>query len=90
MQSDYHAPLNLGQDRMVTINQLVDMVAAISGKRITKRYDSTRPQGVRGRNSDNTRLREVLQWEPRISLEKGLEVTYHWIFEQLVKTGRIR
>ena len=90
MQSDYHAPLNLGQDRMVTINQLVDMVAAIGGKRITKRYDSTRPQGVRGRNSDNTRLREVLQWEPRISLEKGLEVTYHWIFEQLVKTGRIR
>src|SRR5439155_11134939 len=55
-QSDYHAPLNLGQDRLVTINQLVDMVARIAGKRITRRYDSTRPQGVRGRNSDNTRL----------------------------------
>jgi len=90
MQSDQHSPLNLGQDRMVTINELVDMVAVIAGKQITKRYDTTKPQGVRGRNSDNTRLREVLQWEPKISLEKGLEVTYHWIYEQLVRTGRIR
>jgi len=90
MQSDHHAPLNLGQDRMVTINELVDMVAKIAGKRITKRYDTSKPQGVRGRNSDNTRLREVLQWEPMISLESGLEMTYHWIYEQLVKTGRIR
>ncbi len=90
MQTEYHDPLNLGQDRVVTINDLVDMVARIAGKRITKRYDTSKPQGVRGRNSDNTRLREVLQWEPRISLEKGLEVTYHWIYEQLVKRGRIR
>ncbi|PYN77247.1 MAG: NAD-dependent dehydratase [Candidatus Rokuibacteriota bacterium] len=90
IQSSYHAPLNLGQDRLVTINNLVDMVATIAGKQITKRYDTSKPQGVRGRNSDNTRLREVLQWEPRISLEKGLEVTYHWIYEQLVKRGRIR
>src|SRR2546428_14106505 len=90
IQSSYHAPLNLGQDRLVTINNLVDMVATIAGKQITKRYDTSKPQGVRGRNSDNTRLREVLQWEPRIPLEKGLEVTYHWIYEQLVKRGRIR
>ena len=74
----------------MTINQLVDMVARIAGKRITRRHDLSKPQGVRGRNSDNTRLRKVLQWEPGISLEKGLEVTYHWIYEQLVKAGRVR
>lgn len=83
MESDYHVPLNLGQDRMVTINELVDMVATIAGKRITKRYDTTKPQGVRGRNSDNTRLREVLQWEPKISLEEGLRRTYAWIEKQV-------
>ncbi len=90
MQANYHDPLNLGQDRMVTINELVGMVAKIAGKRITKRYDTAKPQGVRGRNSDNTRLREILHWEPAMSLENGLEVTYHWIYEQLVKAGRIR
>src|SRR5437764_3065889 len=62
MQSDYHDPLNVGQDRLISINQLVDMVARIAGKRIGKRYDPTKPQGVRGRNSDNSRLRAVLGW----------------------------
>ena len=74
---------------MITINQLVDIVARIAGKRIGKRHDSTKPQGVRGRNSDNTRLREVLQWEPRVSLEQGLAVTYAWIEERLRATGRL-
>lgn len=83
MRSDYHEPLNLGQDRMVSINQLVDMVAGIAGKTIRKRYDLTKPQGVRGRNSDNTRLREVLNWEPKVSLEQGLVYTYNWINEQV-------
>lgn len=83
MRSDYREPLNLGQDRMISINQLVDMVAAIAGKKIYKRYDLTMPQGVRGRNSDNTRVREVLGWEARVSLEEGLEKTYRWIEEQL-------
>lgn len=83
MQSDYHQPLNLGTDRMVTIDQLVDIVAKIAGKKITKRYDLTKPQGVRGRNSDNTKLRQVLKWEPRISLEEGLKKTYDWIFSQI-------
>jgi len=90
MASDDHAPLNLGQDRMITINELVDMVAHIAGKTIRKRYDTSKPQGVRGRNSDNARLRQVLGWEPQIPLEKGLEITYHWIYERLVKSGRIR
>ena len=85
MRSDYRDPLNLGQDRMISINVLVDIVAKIAGKQIGKRYDLTKPQGVRGRNSDNTRLREVLNWEPTISLEKGLDRTYHWIAGELEK-----
>jgi GDP-D-mannose 3', 5'-epimerase len=83
MQSGHREPLNLGQDRMITINQLVEIVAGIAGKRLRKRYDLTAPQGVRGRNSDNTRLREVLGWEPRVSLEEGLARTYGWIASQL-------
>jgi nucleoside-diphosphate-sugar epimerase len=85
MQSDYREPINLGQDRMISVNELVDMVARIAGKKIGKRHDLTKPQGVRGRNSDNTRLREVLNWEPTISLEDGLNVTYHWIAGELKK-----
>ena len=90
MQSDYHQPLNLGSDRMVTVNDLVDIVAGIAGKRIGKRYDLSRPQGVRGRNSDNTLLRRVLGWEPQVSLEEGLEITYRWISEQLLRSGRLK
>ncbi|HEU0253830.1 MAG TPA: NAD-dependent epimerase/dehydratase family protein [Pyrinomonadaceae bacterium] len=85
MQSDHREPINLGQDRMISINELVDIVSKIAGKRIGKRYDLTKPQGVRGRNSDNTRLREVLKWEPTISLEEGLNTTYHWIASELEK-----
>jgi nucleoside-diphosphate-sugar epimerase len=79
MRSDHRDPLNLGQDRLISINQLVDMIAAGAGKRIRKRYNLSAPQGVRGRNSDNTRLREVLHWQPEISLEEGLRRTYVWI-----------
>jgi nucleoside-diphosphate-sugar epimerase len=83
MRSDHHAPLNLGTDRLVTVNELVEIIAGIAGKRITPRHDLTKPQGVRGRNSDNTRLRNVLGWEPSISLEEGLARTYRWIAAQL-------
>jgi nucleoside-diphosphate-sugar epimerase len=86
MRSDHREPLNLGQDRMISVNELVDIVAGIAGKKIRKRYDLTKPQGVRGRNSDNTRLREVLNWEPSISLEEGLASTYHWIAAELEKS----
>ena len=82
MRSDHREPLNLGQDRMVTINQLADMVAAAAGIAIVKRHIPG-PQGVRGRNSDNTRLRAVLGWEPQISLEEGLARTYTWIEDQV-------
>jgi GDP-D-mannose 3',5'-epimerase len=83
LQSDYHDPINLGQDRMVTINELVDMVAKIAGKAIKKRHDLTKPQGVRGRNADLTVMRSVLGWQPQVSLEDGLIHTYHWISQQL-------
>lgn len=82
MRSDYHEPLNLGQDRLVSINQLADIIADIAGIQVVKRHVPG-PQGVRGRNSDNTRLRQVLGWEPQISLEEGLARTYAWIEQQL-------
>jgi nucleoside-diphosphate-sugar epimerase len=85
MRSDFHEPLNLGQDRMVTINQLADIIANIAGVRIGKKHIPG-PQGVRGRNSDNSLLREVLGWEPAISLEDGLATTYRWIEQQVQAT----
>ena len=89
MRSDYPHPLNLGTDELVTINQLVDMTEEIAGKRLIKRHDRSKPQGVRGRNSDNTRLREVLGWEPKIHLREGLVPTYRWIEAELRKAGRL-
>jgi nucleoside-diphosphate-sugar epimerase len=74
---------------MISVNELVEIVAGIAGKKIGKDYDLTKPQGVRGRNSDNTRLREVLGWEPLVSLEDGLARTYEWIREELRKAGRL-
>ena len=83
MRSDHRSPLNLGTDRMVSINELAQLVIDISGKHGIEIVHVDGPQGVRGRNSDNTRLREVTGWEPRISLEDGLEPTYRWIAEQV-------
>jgi len=89
MASTYTEPLNLGTDRLLSINELVDMVSVIGGKRLIKRHDLTKPQGVRGRNSDNRRLRDVLGWEPCVPLEEGLSLTYHWVESQLRQAGRI-
>jgi nucleoside-diphosphate-sugar epimerase len=89
MRSDYAQPLNLGTDELVTINALVDLVAQIAGKRVVKRHDSTKPQGVRGRNSDNSKLRAVLRWEPQTPLRQGLVPTYEWIEDQLRRAGRM-
>ena len=82
MASDFHDPLNLGQDRLVTINQLADLVCDIAGVTLAKTHVPG-PQGVRGRNSDNTKLRTVLGWEPAVSLEEGLAKTYAWIEGQV-------
>ena len=89
MASDYSEPLNLGTDELVTINQLIDKVSAIPGKRLRKKHDLSKPQGVRGRNSDNTLLNRVLGWEPAITLDQGLRQTYPWIEEELRKAGRL-
>lgn len=82
MNSTFGEPINLGQDRTITINALAELIAACAGTQVVLRHVAG-PQGVRGRNSDNTRLREVLGWEPRISLEDGLARTYRWIEEQV-------
>lgn len=82
MESGYSEPLNLGTDRLISINDLAEIIIRIAGKRLDVVHVEG-PQGVRGRNSDNTRLREVLGWEPSISLEDGLENTYAWIAEQV-------
>jgi nucleoside-diphosphate-sugar epimerase len=85
MRSDYHEPLNLGQDRLISINDLADLVAHVAGISIVKKHVPG-PQGVRGRNSDNSRLRQVLGWEPKISLEEGLARTYPWIEQNVAGT----
>ena len=84
MESDHSEPINLGRDRMVTINQLAEIIIDISGKRDIELVHVDGPQGVRGRNSDNTKLREVLGWEPQVPLEVGLQSTYRWI-EKMVR-----
>jgi len=89
MASDYREPLNLGTEELVTINELVGMVSKIAGKKLTLRHDLSKPQGVRGRNSDNTRLNRVLGWQPSIALVTGLEATYKWIESELRTSGRV-
>lgn len=89
MRSDYCKPLNLGQDRLITIDRLAEVVANIAGIEITKRHVPG-PQGVRGRNSDNTRLHQILHWAPEISLEEGLAQTYKWIEAQVVASHQFQ
>jgi GDP-D-mannose 3',5'-epimerase len=86
--SDETEPLNLGSDRLVTINQLVDIVEAIGGVKLGRVYNLSAPKGVRGRNSDNTLIAKCLGWAPGIPLEAGLELTYQWIYDQMVGGAR--
>jgi len=90
MGSGWTKPINLGTDELVTIDELVDIVCDVAGKRLRKVYDVSKPQGVRGRNSDNTLLRQVLGWEPRIRLREGIERTYPWIWAELARKGRAK
>jgi len=83
MRSDHHDPLNLGSDELININDLADLIAEIAGITITHKHIEG-PMGVRGRNSDNTKLRDVLNWEPSIKLRKGLTDTYRWIEQQVI------
>jgi GDP-D-mannose 3', 5'-epimerase len=89
MHSDIREPINIGSDRLVSINELIDIVSKIAGKKIKKRYDTSKPQGVRGRNSDNTKIKKLLKWAPSTPLEVGLEKTYRWI-EQQIKEGKYK
>ncbi len=83
MDSDHTAPVNLGSTELVTINQLIDIVEEIAGIKVSRNYDLSAPQGVRGRNSDNTQLKAALGWEPSVTLQDGMAQTYAWIYEQL-------
>jgi nucleoside-diphosphate-sugar epimerase len=85
MESDWKEPLNIGSDRLVTIDEMVDIIAKIAGKNIKKKHLLDKPQGVRGRNADLTLVKNILGWEPKISLEEGLEKTYKWIEEMVLK-----
>jgi nucleoside-diphosphate-sugar epimerase len=84
--SDVREPLNVGSDQLVTINELVDIVEGIAGVSLERRYELDAPQGVRGRNSDNTLIRERLGWAPSVSLEDGLAATYAWVHDQVAAT----
>ena len=86
MESVYEKPMNIGSERLVTIDDLADIIIRISGKTITKKYDLNAPQGVRGRNADISLARQVLGWEPKVSLEEGLANTYKWIEGQMASS----
>jgi GDP-D-mannose 3',5'-epimerase len=88
MASDFTEPLNVGSTELVTINQLVDIVEQIAGVTLHRSYNLDAPQGVRGRNSDNTLIREVLDWEPSTPLADGMERTYRWIWDQMASGRR--
>ncbi len=83
MSSDVAEPVNLGSSQLVTINELVDIVEGIAGVNLKRVHQLDAPQGVRGRNSDNTMIRRLLGWEPSVKLEEGLEETYRWIYDQM-------
>jgi len=88
MQSDYDRPLNIGSDRLISIDNLADIIIKISGKKLGKKYDLSKPQGVRSRNADLTLIKKVLGWQPKISYEEGLKRTYHWIEKQVSLNGK--
>jgi GDP-D-mannose 3', 5'-epimerase len=83
MNSDFAEPLNIGSDEMVSINQLVDIIEGFGGVKLKRKYNLNAPKGVRGRNSDNVLIKQVLGWAPSISLRDGLEMTYRWIHDQV-------
>jgi GDP-D-mannose 3',5'-epimerase len=95
MHSNILEPINLGSTEAVSINQLVDIVEEIAGVKLKRKYDLSAPKGVNGRNSENTLIKEYLNWEPDTSLRAGLEKTYAWIYDQYLaresgQTGVVR
>jgi GDP-D-mannose 3',5'-epimerase len=90
MNGDYVEPLNLGSSELVTINQLVDLVEDIAGLKLKRRYNLLAPKGVNGRNSDNTLIRKIFDWEPSTRLRDGLERTYRWIYDQIASAKTLQ
>ena len=90
MNGDFAEPLNLGSSELVTINQLVDIVEDIAGLKLKRHYNLSAPKGVNGRNSDNTLIRKVFNWEPSTRLRDGLERTYRWIHDQMASTKTLQ
>ena len=88
MDSNFAGPVNIGSEEMVTINQLAEMAMEIAGKPLRIRHIDG-PLGVRGRNSDNRLIRQKLGWAPSASLRKGLEITYHWVAEQVAAAQKV-
>jgi nucleoside-diphosphate-sugar epimerase len=86
-ESDIIEPLNIGSDELVTINRLVDIVEEIAGVKLKRSYKLDAPKGVRGRNSDNTLIKELMNWAPSVRLEDGMEKTYRWIYDEMT-SGR--
>jgi nucleoside-diphosphate-sugar epimerase len=86
MSGEVIEPLNLGSSELVTINQLVDLAEDIAGIKVKRNYNLSAPQGVNGRNSDNTRIQQAFNWEPDIPLRVGLEKTYTWIQSEIART----
>jgi nucleoside-diphosphate-sugar epimerase len=84
MMSDIEEPINLGSSELVSINQMVDVIEKIAGVKVKRHYKLDAPKGVRGRNSDNTLIKQKLNWEPTIALENGLEKTYRWIHDSML------
>jgi nucleoside-diphosphate-sugar epimerase len=88
LESEIHEPINLGSSELVTINQLVDMAEAIGGVKLQRKYNLDAPKGVNGRNSDNTKIKNYLGWEPSIRLKEGLAKTYAWIESEMMAVSK--
>ena len=88
MESDFSDPINLGRSEMVSINELIDMISDIADVKVERNHDLNAPQGVRGRNSDNSLILEKLSWEPEVDLKTGLAKTYAWIEDQIAREAR--
>ena len=84
-ESDFIEPINIGSNELVSINQLVDLAEDIAGIKLKRSYNLSAPKGVNGRNSDNTLIKQVFGWEPSTRLRDGLEITYRWIYDEMVK-----
>lgn len=87
MASEWHDPINLGRDDLISINELVSLVEEIAPLKVKRTYDLSAPKGVRGRNSDNTLIRKVLGWQPSIPMEVGMKKTYEWIYAEMTKNA---